>query len=68
VFLDTDLDPTLHNLTALSNLAEFILNAPASERAAIYVQECRRAAGEYGLAGNRGPERAKAQLTSWALL
>jgi len=66
-FLDADLDATWHNMVALADFAAYILDADPDDRAAEFLNECRAAAGRYGLAGFKGPENPKAQLTGWAL-
>jgi hypothetical protein len=66
-FLDDDLDATWHNMVALADFADFVLNADPDARAIEFLNECRSAAARYGLAGFKGPENPKAQLTGWAL-
>ena len=67
-FLDPDLDARWHNMNALADFADYILNAEPADRIAIFRNACRDAVTSYGLAGFQGPENPKAQLTSWALL
>jgi len=67
-FLDRDNDAVLHNLHALADFADWIIGAEPEERAATFMTECRDAAQRYGLAGFKGPEEPKPQLTGWALL
>lgn len=65
-FLDEDLDATWHNLHALADFADLILGVNPEDRAIEFIRECREAAARYGLAGFKGPENPKAQLTGWA--
>ena len=65
-YLDPDLDVTFHNMTAMADFADYILNADPSDRSRIYLEHCRAAIARYGLAGFNGPEKSKAQLNSWA--
>ncbi len=67
-FLDTDLNENPHNMNALADFANYICNAPPSDREFEFVELCRSATSRYGLAGYDGPEIPKAQLTGWALL
>ena len=39
----------------------------AAHRATEFLNECRSATEWYGLAGFKGPEKPKAQLTGWVL-
>ena len=64
-FIDPDLDVNLHNMNALADVAEYVLNADPAERARLFLEETRTAASRYGLAGFKGPENPKSQLTSW---
>lgn len=66
-FLDTDLDATWHNMVALADFADHILDAEPVERPMEFLAECRAAARRYGLAGFKGPENPKPQLTGWVL-
>ena len=66
-FLDPDVDADWHNMNALADLADYVINAYASDRVTEFLNECRSATGWYGLAGFNGPEKPKAQLTGWAL-
>lgn len=66
-FLDTDLDATWHNMIALADFADQILDADPLDRSVEFLNECRAAAGRYGLAGFKGPENPKPQLTGWVL-
>lgn len=66
VYLDPDLDATFHNMNAMADFADFILDADPIDRPALYLEICRAAIGKYGLAGFNGPEHSKAQLNSWA--
>lgn len=66
-FLDDDLDATWHNMNALADFADAILNADPDDRGIEFLSECRTAATKYGQAGFKGPENPKAQLTGWAL-
>lgn len=66
-FLDPDTDATWHNMCALADFADFVLDADPFDRAGEFLKESRRAASLYGLAGFQGPESPKAQLTGWAL-
>ena len=65
-FLDPDLDADWHNMNALADLADYVINAPKSDRASAFLSQCRSATKWYDLAGFKGPERPKAQLTGWA--
>lgn len=65
-FIDTDLDVNLHNMNTLAEFAEYILNAEVADRGPEFLEECRLASSKYGLAGIKGPQDPKAQLTSWA--
>lgn len=64
-FLDPDLDADWHNMNALADLADYVINAPKSDRASEFLRQCRSATKWYDLAGFNGPEKPKAQLTSW---
>ncbi|MGE3589540.1 MAG: hypothetical protein AB7L17_17580 [Ilumatobacteraceae bacterium] len=66
-FLDDDLDATWHNLNALADFADLVLSVNEEDRAIEFLAACRAAASQYGLAGFKGPENPKAQLTGWAL-
>ena len=66
-FLDPDLDADWHNMNALADLADYVNNADAAHRATEFLNECRSATEWYGLAGFKGPEKPKAQLTGWVL-
>lgn len=66
-FLDDDLDATWHNMNALADFADVVLNVNAEDRGIEFLNECRAAVSRYGLAGFKGPENPKAQLTGWAL-
>ena len=66
-FLDPDLDADWHNMNALADLADYVINADAADRATEFLNECRSATAWYGLAGFKGPEKPKAQLTGWVL-
>ena len=66
-FLDPDLDADWHNMNALADLADYVINAPKSDRASEFLNQCRSATKWYDLAGFKGPEKPKAQLTGWAL-
>jgi hypothetical protein len=66
-FLDDDLDATWHNMNALADFADAVLGNGVDERSIDFLNECRAAAARYGLAGFKGPENPKAQLTGWAL-
>ena len=66
-FLDPDLDADWHNMNALAGLADHVINADAAHRATEFLNECRSATEWYGLAGFKGPEKPKAQLTGWVL-
>ena len=66
-FIDSDLDVNWHNMNALADFANYVLNAEVPDRGREFLNECQRAASTYGLAGFNGPENPKAQLTSWAL-
>lgn len=64
-FLDPDLDADWHNMNALADLADYVINAPRSDRASEFLRQCRSATKWYDLAGFKGPEKPKAQLTGW---
>lgn len=66
-FLDPDLDADWHNMNALTDLADYVINAPKSDRASEFLGQCRSATKWYNLAGFKGPEKPKAQLTGWVL-
>jgi len=66
-FLDDDLDATWHNMVAIADFANFVLDADPDDRGIEFLNECRSATARYGLAGFKGPENPKAQLTGWAL-
>ena len=66
-YLDADRDAMWHNMNALADFAEYVVNAPATDRSTVFLDVCRSAASRYGLAGIHGPEQPKAQLTSWVL-
>lgn len=64
-FLDPDLDADWHNMNALADLADYVINAPESDRASEFLGQCRSATKWYDLARFKGPEKPKAQLTGW---
>jgi len=64
-FLDPDLDADWHNMNALADLADYVINAPRSDRASEFLRQCRSATKWYDLTGFKGPEKPKAQLTGW---
>ncbi|MDE0493984.1 MAG: hypothetical protein OXH54_08615, partial [Acidimicrobiaceae bacterium] len=66
-FLDTDEDADWHNMNALADLADYVIRAPAADRATAFLEQCRSATAWYGLAGFKGPDKPKAQLTGWVL-
>lgn len=66
-FLDDDLDATWHNMNAVADFADVVLSVNEEDRAIEFLSACRAAASQYGLAGFKGPENPKAQLTGWAL-
>ena len=66
-FLDPDLDADWHNMNALADLADYVINAPESDRASEFLSQCQSATSWYNLAGFNGPEKPKAQLTGWVL-
>ena len=66
-FLDEDVDATWHNMNALADFADVIFSVNEEDRAIEFLNTCRAAASRYGLAGFKGPENPKAQLTGWAL-
>lgn len=66
-FLDEDVDATWHNMNALADFADVIFSVNEEDRAIEFLNTCRAAASGYGLAGFKGPENPKAQLTGWAL-
>lgn len=66
-FLDDDVDATWHNLNALADFADVVFSVNEEDRAIEFLNACRAAASRYGLAGFKGPENPKAQLTGWAL-
>jgi len=65
-YLDGDLDARWHNMNALADFGDFVLNADPDDRTAEFVNACRSAISRYGLAGIHGPASPKPQLTSWA--
>ena len=66
-FLDEDLDATFHNMNALADFAEYVMNAPREDRQSEFLNACREAVARYGNAGFKGPENPKAQLTGWVV-
>lgn len=64
-YLDRDLDATRHNMSALADFGNFILDADPDDRATEFLNACRSAVSLYGLAGIHGPASPKPQLTSW---
>lgn len=64
-FLDPDLDARWHNMNALADFARHILDAEPADRRIEFLNGCRDAVSQYGLAGFQGPEDPKAQLTNW---
>lgn len=66
-FLDEDVDATWHNMIALADFADQVLDAEPDDRMIEFLNECRSATALYGLAGFKGPENPKAQLTGWVL-
>ena len=59
-FLDEDLDATFHNMNALADFAEYVLNAPRDDRQAEFLNACREAVARYGNAGFKGPSSTSA--------
>lgn len=66
-FIDPDLDVNWHNMHALAHAADYVLGADTFDRPRLFLEQCRRAVSLYGLAGFKGPENPKPQLTSWVL-
>jgi len=66
-FLDEDVDATWHNMNALSDFAGVVLDVNPEDRHGEFLAECRAAVAQYGLAGFKGPDNPKAQLTGWVL-
>ena len=64
-FIDSGLDVNWHNLNALTEVADYVLNADLADRRSLFLDECRAATSRYGLAGFKGPENPKPQLTGW---
>jgi hypothetical protein len=54
-----------HNMHALADFADHILNAPLEDRPSVFREACELAASHYGLAGLRGPIEMKSQLKRW---
>ena len=52
-------------MNALTDLADYVINAPMSDRASEFLRQCRSATKWYDLAGFKGPKEPKAQLTGW---
>lgn len=67
-FFDPQENVVEHNMTTLADFADYILDADPAERANVFTAACNEAVSLYGLAGFRGPEKPKAQLTSWVFL
>lgn len=68
-FLDSDAAPAAvwHNIIALADFADYIIDADPDDRSAVFLEACREATSLYGIAGMHGPEEPKAQLTGWVL-
>ncbi len=64
-FIDPDLDANWHNMNALADVADYVLNAEVIDRRSLFIEECQNATLRYGLAGFKGPENPKPQLTEW---
>jgi hypothetical protein len=54
-----------HNMHALADFADLVLNADLSDRPAVFREACEAAASCYGIAGVRGPVEMKSQLRRW---
>ena len=54
-----------HNMHALADFADYILNAPQDDRGSVFRQACESASSFYGLRGVRGPVEMKSQLKRW---
>lgn len=65
-FLDSSTDVDIHNMTALGDFADHIINVNQSDRPTAFLNSCQIAVSHYKTAGFRGPENPKAQLTAWA--
>ena len=66
-FIDPDLDVNWHNMNALSEIADYVRNADVADRRSLFINLCNDATLRYGLAGFKGPENPKPQLTEWVL-
>lgn len=66
-YFDPDLNADWHNMCALSDFADQVLNAERPDQAREFINRCQNAAGLYDVAGMHGPGKAKAQLSAWAL-
>lgn len=69
-FFDPDNDATLHNMSALADLASRVLDANSTnsyEAHGYFISQCQTAMQNCGLGIVRGLEKPKRQLTSWAL-
>lgn len=68
-FLDEDNRSAVHrhNLTALTFLADLVLDSPTEDRRSTFLEFCRNAAERYEMSGHRGPQDPKPQLTGWIL-
>jgi hypothetical protein len=66
-YFDPQLNADWHNINALADFADFVLNAERQDRSGLFIDACRQATSLYGLAGMHGPSEPKAQLSNWAL-
>ncbi|MXW60625.1 MAG: hypothetical protein F4028_07645 [Acidimicrobiaceae bacterium] len=66
-FIDPDLNVNRHNMHALAHAADYVLSAEAFDRPRLFLEQCQAAVSRYGIAGFKGPENPKPQLTSWVL-
>jgi hypothetical protein len=68
-FHDEDNHPhaQAHNVLALRQLADLILNAPSDMRRQTFLDYCNKSAENYSVSGFQGPQAPKPQLTNWVL-
>ena len=55
-----------HNMNAIADFADHIVNTDPTDRPAVFREACNAAVTHYGLAGVRGPAEVKRQLQNWA--
>jgi hypothetical protein len=66
-FFDDRLDPLMHNMHAIAEFADYVLNADPVDRPRTFLDTVAQAHAHYDINGIHGPV-SKPQLNSWALL